>query len=202
MKSVSLQNQNVSPNKIVCIGRNYVSHIKELQNEVPQEMVIFFKPNSSIEDELYASKDGVCHFEGELCFLYKDNKLAKVAFGLDLTKRDIQSNLKAKGLPWERAKAFRGSALFSEFVSFETIDDLSLELYVNDVLVQKGGVSMMINKPKEVVDEVLTFSNLDEYDIIMSGTPSGVGAFYKNDVLVGKVFEKDTLLVEKKWVAK
>lgn len=201
MRVVSCEDKDVSPNKVICVGRNFMEHIRELKNEPSNEMVLFFKPNSSIGDELVSFENELCQFEGELSFLYENSKLAKVAFGLDLTKRHIQSSLKSKGLPWERAKAFRGAALFSKFVSFKNINDLSLELYLNNKLVQKGDVSMMIYKLDGVIKEVLSFSDIDEHDIIMSGTPKGVGEFKKKDVLVGKVFEKDILLVEKEWVA-
>lgn len=201
MYSVSCEDKSVSPNKIVCIGRNYVEHIEELGNEVPEEAVIFFKPNSSIGEELIEPEGEACQFEGELCFLYKDNKLAYVAFGLDLTKREVQNKLKAQKLPWERAKAFKNSALFSRFVSFEKVENLSLELHVNNKLVQKGDVSMMLFQPKEIIVQILSFSNLDENDIIMSGTPSGVGEFKKGDILAGRVLEDGKLLVEKEWKA-
>ncbi len=119
MKSVMFENKKVIPSKIVCIGRNYVEHIKELGNEMPSSMVIFNKPNSSVSDTLFEPANELCHYEGEISFLITNSKISGVGFGLDLTKRKIQGSLKEKGLPWERAKAFDNSAVFSEFVSFE-----------------------------------------------------------------------------------
>ena len=103
MKSVRWDGKAVYPSKIVCIGRNYVGHIKELGNEAPQEPVIFIKPNSAISNEIHSCKSEAIHFEGEITFLISSGELRGVGFGLDLTKRDLQSKLKAKGLPWERA---------------------------------------------------------------------------------------------------
>lgn len=106
MKPVKFDGRNVYPSKIVCIGRNYVEHIEELNNEIPKEPVIFIKPNSAISNDIYFNKKDVIHFEGEISFLVKSDKPIGVGFGLDLTKREVQSKLKAKGLPWERAKSF------------------------------------------------------------------------------------------------
>ena len=101
--------QLITPSKVVCIGRNYVDHIKELANEMPDQMVVFIKPNSAISTRLFAKhNDDALHFEAELSFLYQGGKFTAVALGLDLTKREVQGTLKAKGLPWERAKAFDG----------------------------------------------------------------------------------------------
>ena len=140
MNSIKFDGKDIYPSKIVCIGRNYVDHIKELHNEVPKQPVIFIKPNSSISNEICSSKDEVIHYEGEISFLISSNKLKGVGFGLDLTKREVQSDLKSKGLPWERAKSFDGSAVFSDFITFGgNISDLRMELYINSSLVQKGG---------------------------------------------------------------
>ncbi len=186
--------------KVICVGRNYADHIKELNNEVPEQMIIFFKPDSSLSDEIVLHDDELTHFEGELSFFVEDRKLVAVAFGLDLTKRELQNKLKQKALPWERAKAFRGSAVMSEFVSFEEMDELSLKLHHNGNLVQKGGVSLMMHKPQEILKEVLSFSDVSDGDILMSGTPKGVGKLARGDELLGQVYEKDRLLLSKKWV--
>lgn len=200
MNNIKYSGANIAPNKVICIGRNYVEHIEELGNEMPTEMVIFFKPNSSVSSELKIYDDEKHHYEAELSFLVKSNKLVAVSLGLDLTKRDVQSRLKAKGLPWERAKCFRGSAVFSEFVSFGSLSELSLELHVNNKLVQYGGVDLMINKPKNMLDEILTFSDVSENDILMSGTPKGVGEFKKGDKFEGFVYEGDKMLVKCEWI--
>ena len=200
MKSVMLDNQDISPTKILCIGRNYVEHIKELGNEIPSSMVVFNKPNSSISHTLYDISDE-CHFEGEICFLMLSNEIAGVGFGLDLTKRDLQSQLKSKGLPWERAKSFDHSAVFSDFVSFGgDIKSLRLELYINDKLVQSGGYDLMIYKPEQIVKELLTYTSFEDGDIIMSGTPKGVNRYKKGDLFVGKIYDGDEVLVEGCWI--
>ena len=95
-----LDGNEIFPSKIVCIGRNYVAHIHELGNEIPAEPVIFIKPNSAIAENIHSGEPGEIHFEGEISFLVRAGELAAVGFGLDLTKRDLQSMLKAKGLPW------------------------------------------------------------------------------------------------------
>ena len=131
MKFISRDGQKIYPSKIVCIGRNYVDHIRELGNEVPKEPVIFLKPNSAINSGIYSSESDVIHFEGEMSFVVENGELAGIGFGLDLTKREVQTSLKARGLPWERAKAFDRSAVFSEFVGFDgDISQLRLELFI------------------------------------------------------------------------
>lgn len=201
MKAVKFKNDYVSPNKVVCVGRNYVDHIKELNNEVPTSMVLFFKPNAAISNELVAGIGEPLHYEGEISLLVCNKEFVGVGFGLDLTKRLLQSKLKEKGLPWERAKTFRGSAVFSDFVSFENIEDLSLKLYINDVLVQKGGVELMMYKPEDVLEEVNAFIDFTDNDIVMTGTPKGVGTYKQDDVFVGQIYEGEKLLIEQKWIA-
>lgn len=201
MNYILISQKEIYPSKVVCIGRNYVEHIKELNNETPDSMVFFFKPNSSISQKLVFPKGNkTCHYEAELSFLIEENKISAVGFGLDLTLREVQSELKKKGLPWERAKAFDGAAVFSEFKSFNgNIDDLELELYINDELKQKGGVSLMINKPMQIIDELLSFSSFEDGDILMSGTPKGVGEFSVGDVFIGKILYKNKTIIEQRF---
>ncbi|PKI13918.1 fumarylacetoacetate hydrolase family protein [Colwellia sp. 12G3] len=183
--------QEVTPSKIVCIGRNYVDHIKELANEIPDEMVVFIKPNSAISSTLLAKhNDDVLHYEAELSFLYQGGKFTAVALGLDLTKREVQGTLKAKGLPWERAKAFDKSAVFSDFISIEqeNIQQLNLSLMINNELKQLGGVNLMMAKPDDILTELQTFLSLEDGDIVMTGTPKGVGVITPSDNFVGQVF--------------
>lgn len=201
MKSVKLDGQDIFPSKIICIGRNYVGHIKELGNEIPKEPVIFIKPNSAISAEIHSGKPGEIHFEGELSIMVRSGELAAVGFGLDLTKRELQSSLKARGLPWERSKAFDGAAVFSEFVTFSgQIDDLGLELYINDRLVQRGGCVLMMYKPGEILEETESFLSVEDGDLIMTGTPEGVGPLRAGDRFSGRIFDKDRLIVEGSWV--
>ena len=201
MKSVKLDGKDIFPSKIICIGRNYVEHIRELGNEIPEEPVIFIKPNSAISTEIHSGKPGEIHFEGELSMMIRGGKLAAIGFGLDLTKRGLQSSLKAGGLPWERSKAFDGAAVFSDFVTFGgTVNDLRIELFINDRLVQQGGCELMMYKPDEILAEIKTFLSLEDGDLIMTGTPAGVGPVHAGDRFNGKVFEKDELVVESSWV--
>lgn len=202
MKHIIFDQQKVIPSKIVCIGRNYVEHIKELNNEIPSDMVIFNKPNSSISDTLHYS-DPDCRFEGELCLLIKESKIAGLGLGLDLTHAALQNRLKHKGLPWERAKAFDGSAVLSAFVPFEgTLNDLHFELYHNHALLQHAHYDLMMYKPDEIIEEIQQFMTLEEYDIVMTGTPKGVGTYQKGDRFEMKLFHQDKLLLRSIWRVK
>ncbi|WP_294963482.1 fumarylacetoacetate hydrolase family protein [Sulfurimonas sp.] len=202
MKTIKYNNQNVLTSKVVCVGRNYVEHIKELGNDTPENIVLFNKPNSAISDDLhYFSED--TRFEGEICFLIKGKKITGVGFGLDLTKANTQSYLKSKSLPWERAKAFDGSAVMSEFVDFDgDITKISFLLHINDVLTQEATYDLMIHKPLDIVNEIESFMSLEDNDIIMSGTPKGVNTYSVGDVFVGKVFCEGKLLLEQEWTVK
>lgn len=203
MNNIIVNKNSVSPLKVVCVGRNYVEHIKELNNELPDRAVIFVKPNSAICSDIFSGRDEAVHYESELSFIIEKGKISAVGFGLDLTKRELQSQLKSKGLPWERAKAFDRSAVFSDFVSFSgNIDDLSLQLFINGVLTQQATVELMIYKPLQLVEEVATFMSFADGDILMTGTPKGVGELSKDDCFVGRIFAGDKLLIEQKWVVK
>lgn len=195
-------NQTATPGKIVCIGRNYVAHIEELGNEMPDQMVVFNKPNSAISETLQAEQDEVLHYEAELCFFYEDGRFTAVAIGLDLTKRGLQNTLKEKGLPWERAKAFDGAALFSHFMDIDTItDELTLELEVDGEIRQRGKIAMMMFKPMAILAELNTFMRLDDGDIVMSGTPAGVGPIKRGEKFTGRVISESQVLVEHTWNA-
>lgn len=203
MKSVQLNNQEIQPSKILCIGRNYVEHIAELGNEVPDEMVVFVKPNSAIATELNSFHQEPLHYEGEICFIYQQGRFSAVGFGLDLTKRGLQSTLKGKGLPWERAKAFDGAAVFSDFVELSNIDDsLSLTLAINDQSTQAGGVELMMYKPDEILKELQSFMTLEDGDIVMTGTPKGVGLVESGATFDAAIIQDDTALVTASWQAK
>jgi 2-keto-4-pentenoate hydratase/2-oxohepta-3-ene-1,7-dioic acid hydratase in catechol pathway len=203
MSTVKLNSENIQPSKIICIGRNYLEHIQELGNEISDDMVIFLKPNSSLSTQLQATRDEPIHFEGEICFMVKANELFAVGFGLDLTKRELQSKLKAKGLPWERAKAFDRAACFSEFVLLADIDTetLSLQLDINGETAQSGGYALMMHKPQDILREISSFMTVNDGDIIMTGTPKGVGAVVAGDRFNGKILSGDDLLVSQEWVA-
>ena len=202
MNFVNFENQSISPSKIICIGRNYVDHIAELGNEVPDEMVVFLKPNSAISSKLQSYHQEPLHYEAELCFLYQQGHFTAVAIGLDLTKRNLQAKLKTKGLPWERAKSFNGAAVFSDFVTLNTVtDNLSLELSINNSLVQAGGVALMMFKPDEILSQLQTFIDLEDGDIVMTGTPKGVGPIIAGSKFVGKVKQSNETLVCANWLA-
>ncbi|SQH76315.1 Fumarylacetoacetate hydrolase family protein [Shewanella benthica] len=192
----------VTPSKVVCVGRNYVEHIKELNNEVPDEMVLFVKPNSAISTELVSFHQEAIHYEAELCFVVENGQFSAVGLGLDLTKRALQSRLKAKGLPWERAKAFDGSVVFSEFVAIESVSEsLTFELMINDELIQVGNIALMMNKPEEILVEIQSFMSLIDGDIVMTGTPKGVGVVNRGDKFSAKLYNKELLLTQVCWTA-
>ena len=200
--TVTFNGVNLAPSKVVCVGRNYVEHIKELDNAIPIEPVIFVKPNSAISSELVLAGNDEIHYEAELAFLIEAGQLKAVGLGLDLTKRQIQHELKEKGLPWERAKAFDQSAVLSEFVAIvgdET--ELRLELFINGDLKQQGGCSMMLYSPSDLVKEVNSFMTLVDGDVLLTGTPAGVGRVHLGDEFMGKVYAGDQLLVEACWSA-
>jgi 2-keto-4-pentenoate hydratase/2-oxohepta-3-ene-1,7-dioic acid hydratase in catechol pathway len=199
MHTVIHNDQPIIPSKVICIGRNYVEHIEELGNETPDSMVIFNKPNSAITNTLHFISEDT-RFEGEICFLIQEKQIKGIGFGLDLTKALTQNKMKQKGLPWERAKAFDKSAVLSQFVPFEgDLHDLKMELTINDRLIQYATYDLMIYKPLEMITEIESFMSLEDNDIIMSGTPKGVGTYKMGDRFVGKIYCKDQLLVEATW---
>ncbi len=201
MKSIRYHDSKITPSKVICVGRNYVEHIKELNNETPDTMVLFNKPNSAISDTLYYIQED-CRFEGEICFLIKDKQIEGIGFGLDLTKAGIQNKMKAKGLPWERAKAFDNAAVMSEFVKFEgDIKTIEMKLFVNDTLAQHATYDLMIYKPDEILAEIDSFMSLEDGDIIMSGTPKGVETYKQGDIFKAQILVKKKLILEVNFVA-
>jgi len=204
MQTVSVNGTTVTPSKIVCVGRNYVAHIQELGNEVPQDMVVFNKPNSAISNVLRSQVDGeTLHYEGEIVLLVLGGEFAAVGFGLDLTRRELQSSLKQKGLPWERAKAFDGAALFSEFVPLPPdLGQLALQLEVDGEVRQAGGVDMMIYPPATIRAELRKFTTLEDGDLVMTGTPAGVGAIRPGERCEGRILSGGEVLVSASWVAR
>lgn len=203
MNTISVNGNTVQPSKILCVGRNYRAHIEELGNEIPDSMVVFNKPNSAISSTLYSDiNNQPLHYESELAFTVKEGKLDAVGFGLDLTKRALQSTLKAKGLPWERAKAFDGAALFSAFVTLpKDIEGLSLQLNVDGEQRQAGGISLMIYTPVQIIRELESFTTLEDGDIIMTGTPAGVGEIKAGQGFEGEVLLAGKTLVSATWIA-
>jgi len=200
MKLIVVNNRTASPSKIVCIGRNYVEHIVELNNEIAEEMVVFLKPNSAITEELHSYNGEQLHYEAELCLMYENARFSAIGFGLDITKRALQNKLKSKGLPWERAKAFNGSALFSPFVEVSEISqNLSVELDIDGENVQSSSIDKMIYKPEQILTELLTFMSFNNGDIVMTGTPKGVGAINKAQQFVGRIKENGEVITSVCW---
>jgi 2-keto-4-pentenoate hydratase/2-oxohepta-3-ene-1,7-dioic acid hydratase in catechol pathway len=189
--------------KIICIGRNYTNHIAELQNERPTEPVVFMKPDSAVllKQHPFVLPEFSNEVHHEIELIVKINKVGKyiepkfahkyydeISVGIDFTARDLQDQLKSKGLPWEKAKAFDGSAVIGEFVSkeqFASLDDVNFELLKNGAVAQKGNSSFMLWKIDELVAYVSQFFTLKIGDIIFTGTPEGVASVAPNDVLEG-----------------
>lgn len=189
--------------KIICIGRNYTNHIAELQNERPTEPVVFMKPDSAVllKQHPFVLPEFSNEVHHEIELIVKINKVGKyiepkfahkyydeISVGIDFTARDLQDQLKSKGLPWEKAKAFDGSAVIGEFVSkeqFASLDDVNFELLKNGAVAQKGNSSLMLWKIDELIAYVSQFFTLKIGDIIFTGTPEGVASVAPNDVLEG-----------------
>ncbi len=190
--------------KIVCIGRNYVEHIHELNNEVPEEPVIFIKPDSALlrNNAPFFIPDfsKEVHFEVEL--VLKIKKIGKhvpvqfamdyfdeIGLGIDFTARDVQSYLKSKGLPWEKAKGFDHSAVISPFlpISNFNLSDLNFRLEKNGSVVQEGNTQQMIHNFKQIISHTSEYFTLKIGDYIYTGTPKGVGPVTSGDHLVGYI---------------
>ena len=200
MQSIIFDNRVIYPSKVICVGRNYVEHIKELNNETPESMVLFNKPNSAITSELqYIQED--CRFEGEICFLIQNSQIEGIGFGLDLTKAGIQNKMKSKGLPWERAKGFNGSAVLSPFVKFKgKIETITMKLFINGKLAQHANYELMIYKPDEILQEIQTFMTLEDGDVIMSGTPKGVATYSRDDVFLAVIYVDGKIVIKEEFI--
>ena len=199
--------------KIICIGRNYAKHIEELANERPDNPVVFLKPDSAILAKKMPffippfSND--IHYEVEV--LIKINKVGKhidakfsykyydeIGLGIDFTARDVQNQCKEKGLPWEKAKAFDGSAVIGEFYPKKdfNLESLQFQLTKNGELVQDGNTNAMLWKIDELISYVSQFFTLKKGDIIFTGTPAGVGKVEENDILVGTIENKQAFRIK------
>ena len=202
MRSVTFKKTEVIPNKIVCVGKNYAAHIEEMGSVPSEQMTVFMKPNACISDQLVAHRGEQIHFETEICLLIRGSVVAGVGVGLDLTKRATQKRLKDAGLPWERSKAFEGSAVFSHFVETrEPLTDLELELYVDGELRQRGGPRQMLYKPHTILEELHSFLPLEDSDIVMTGTPSGVGPVERGALFEARLLNANDELVSASWRA-
>ena len=191
--------------KIICIGRNYIDHIKELSNQKPLNPVVFLKPDSSIiaknQNFIIPSFSNEIHHEVEL--VVKINKVGKhidksfshkyydeIGLGIDFTARDIQSNLKEKGHPWEKSKAFDNSCMVGNFLKKEKLEDISkmeFSLKKNNEIVQSGCSNDMLWKIDELISYVSQYFTLKIGDLIFTGTPSGVSKVESGDILEGYI---------------
>ena|SRR5690606_9034079 len=194
--------------KIICIGRNYTEHIKELENEKPANPVIFLKPDTAIlvKKQPFFIPDFSSEIHHEVEILVKINRVGKyidkkfahkyyneIGLGIDFTARDLQKDLKEKGLPWEKAKAFDGSAVIGDWIPKSEIKDINaieFSLKKNDNIVQKGNTSHMLYKIDELIEYISKYFTLKIGDIIFTGTPAGVGKVTENDKLIGFIENK------------
>jgi len=202
VQSVKWNGDVFTSSKIICVGRNFAAHIAELNNETPASMVLFAKPNSAITDMLNSEHLGeALHYETELCFLVKNKQLAAVGLGLDLTKRELQSILKEKGLPWERAKAFNGSVLFTEFVAVNDSLHYQFSLKIDGKETQLGDTKLMLFNAEQILAEISEFMDLEDGDIIMTGTPAGVGKVAANSTFAVTLMDGQQELLSHQWQA-
>ena len=200
--------------KIICIGRNYADHISELNNERPTEPVIFMKPDSAILPNknpfVIPAFSNDIHHEVEIlvkiCKVGKhiDAKFAhkyyeEIGLGIDFTARDVQSKLKEKGLPWEKAKAFDHSAVIGAFTSkknYSSLENINFELKSNGAIVQEGNTNLMLWKIDELISYVSQYFTLKIGDIIFTGTPKGVAKVNEGDVLEGFIEGKTMFKIQ------
>lgn len=197
--------------KIFCIGRNYVEHARELGNEVPAEPVVFMKPSTALvrsnKPVFYPDFTHDLHYEGELVLRISRNGkriqprfahkyFDAVTVGFDLTARDLQATLKAKGLPWEVAKGFDQSAPVGRFLPAEsamTGGEFHYSVLLNGNLVQQGDTSLMIYRIERLISHLSTYFTLQKGDLIFTGTPSGVGPLKPGDELTGLVGREEVI---------
>ncbi|WP_299888406.1 fumarylacetoacetate hydrolase family protein [uncultured Lacinutrix sp.] len=195
--------------KLICIGRNYTEHIKELENEKPTDPVVFLKPDTAIllkkQPFFIPEFSNDVHHEVEVLVKinrvgkYIDKKFAhkyykEIGLGIDFTARDLQAQLKAKGLPWEKAKAFDGAAVVGNWLDkseFENVNNINFSLKKNDELVQQGNTSHMLWKIDEIIEYVSKYFTLKIGDVIFTGTPAGVGKVVANDKLKGYIEDRE-----------
>ena len=200
--------------KIICVGRNYSSHIKELANEKPIAPILFLKPDTSILQKNHPFY--IPHFSSNIDYevevLIRINRIGKhiqakfshryyeeISLGVDFTARNVQNRLKSNGLPWEKSKSFDGSALIGDWFQkneFENINALSFNLKVNNRVVQQSNTSEMLWKIDDLISYISQYFTLKIGDIIFTGTPAGVGPISENDVLVGHIEDRQAFSVK------
>ncbi len=202
--------------KIICVGRNYTAHIKELENEKPEHPILFLKPDTSIvlKKQPFFIPDFSNDVHHEVEILVKIKKIGKhidrkfahkyydeIGLGIDFTARDLQQELKAKGLPWEKAKAFDGAAVVGNFLpksTFNSVDTINFTLKKNETVVQEGNTALMLWKIDELIEYISKYFTLKIGDIIFTGTPSVVAKVTPNDTLTGFIEDKEVFSVKVK----
>jgi 2-keto-4-pentenoate hydratase/2-oxohepta-3-ene-1,7-dioic acid hydratase in catechol pathway len=207
MKYITLKNssEKIPVGKVVCVGRNYAEHARELGNEIPEKPVVFLKPNTAIiysgEKIIYPGFSEEMHHEVELVLLIgkkiknvdikkAEDAISGYGVGLDMTLRDIQSELKKKGHPWTIAKGFDTSAALSDFLLKKdyklTLNEI-MSLSINGTIKQRSKLNAMIFAPSKIVEYISSLMTLEEGDLIFTGTPSGVGKVVKGDKLLAEI---------------
>lgn len=189
--------------KIICVGRNYADHARELGNEVPEEPVLFMKPDSAVMQRnnpfVIPAISNDIHYECELILKIGRNGkcieqefahryISEIGLGIDFTARDLQTDLKSKGLPWEKAKAFDGSAYLGDFKSasdFADLGDLNFEMHKNGIPVQVGKTAHMLHSIPTLIAYISRYFSLKMGDVVFTGTPAGVGPVHRGDELKG-----------------
>jgi 2-keto-4-pentenoate hydratase/2-oxohepta-3-ene-1,7-dioic acid hydratase in catechol pathway len=200
--------------KLICIGRNYTDHIKELENEKPTDPVVFLKPDTAIllkkqpffipdfSDDVHHEVEVLVkmkkvgkHIDKKFAYKYYD----EIGLGIDFTARDLQAQLKAKGLPWEKAKAFDGAAVIGRWLpksKFDNVDHINFSLKRNDAVVQQGNTELMLWKIDELIEYVSKYFTLKIGDIIFTGTPAGVGKVFAEDRLIGYIENEELFSIK------
>jgi 2-keto-4-pentenoate hydratase/2-oxohepta-3-ene-1,7-dioic acid hydratase in catechol pathway len=202
--------------KIICIGRNYTDHIAELDNERPEHPIIFLKPDTAIllKNQPFFIPDFSNDVHHEVEILVKISRVGKhidrrfahkyydeIGLGIDFTARDLQQELKSKGLPWEKAKSFDGAAVIGDFIlkeSFKDVNKIDFSLQKNEEVVQKGNTSLMLWKIDALIEYISKYFTIKIGDIIFTGTPSGVAKVNSNDRLTGFIEEKEVFSIKVK----
>ncbi|MFT5436424.1 MAG: 2-keto-4-pentenoate hydratase/2-oxohepta-3-ene-1,7-dioic acid hydratase in catechol pathway [Ulvibacter sp.] len=202
--------------KIICIGRNYTDHIAELDNERPEHPIIFLKPDTAIllKNQPFFIPDFSNDVHHEVEILVKISRVGKhidrkfahkyydeIGLGIDFTARDLQQELKSKGLPWEKAKSFDGAAVIGDFIlkeSFKDVNKIDFSLQKNEEVVQKGNTSLMLWKIDALIEYISKYFTIKIGDIIFTGTPSGVAKVNSNDRLAGFIEEKEVFSIKVK----
>lgn len=202
--------------KIICVGRNYAEHALELKNDIPDRPVIFMKPDTAVlrnNDPFFLPEwsDDI-HYEGEIVLKINRNGkyireefahkyVDEITIGIDFTARDLQAELKSKGLPWELAKAFDGSAVIGNFIPLKSLqkpDEISFRLDRNSNTVQQATTALMLFPWPKLIAFISQYISLRTGDLIFTGTPKGVGKVEKGDQLSGYIENQELFSIKVK----